>query len=116
MTIIGSLDRDSNIDELQYGVVSFDNFRGAILLMFQLLTLEGWLKIMNNYRDSSGDFLSVSFFIVVILICTFVCRNLITAVLVRNFSNIHDIKTENTEYKLLCEKVESLDIPTKLKQ
>ena len=68
MEIIGTLYRDTQIFRLQYGIANFDNFRNAALLMFQLLTFEGWMVIMNNYRDTSGHVLPIIYFLLVIII------------------------------------------------
>ena len=115
MEIIGTLYRDTEISDLQYGIVNFDNFQNAVLLMFQLLTFEGWMMIMNNYRDASGHVLPIIYFLLVIIIWSFLLTNFVIAVLFENFEEKQNREKDDAEYEALVEKVESTDIPQSLK-
>ena len=115
MDIIGTLYRDTQISSLQFGIVNFDNFQNAALLMFQLLTFEGWMMIMNNYRDASGHPLPITYFLLVIIIWSFLLTNFVIAVLFKNFEEKKNREKDDREFEALAEKVKSADIPQNLK-
>ena len=69
-------------DELiDYGVTSFDNLFKAMLTVFQMITLEGWTKIMYNLMDSNMTWMAIVFSISLILVGSFFLLNVILAVL-----------------------------------
>ena len=43
------LGRDTEIYELNYNLINFDNILKAFLTIFQCITMEGWTKVMNMY-------------------------------------------------------------------
>ena len=44
--------RDSESEELNYGITNFDNIMWAVLTIFQCITMEGWTKIMYIFSDA----------------------------------------------------------------
>lgn len=53
-----SIYRDTEIREMMYNLINFDNVGKALLTVFQCLTLEGWVDIMNNYQDSYDKYIT----------------------------------------------------------
>jgi len=115
MQKIGSLDRDTWINDLEYNEVNFDDFRLALLLNFQCLTIEGWVKIMENYEDTSGSLVSVIFFFSFISLASFVLMNFVVAVLFDNFSNKDKGMSDLATFKKLQKYVNKLDVSDRLK-
>ena len=73
---------NTNID---FGIIHFDNMGNAMLSVFQVITLEGWTKLMYNLMDSNSPIMSVIFFISLVMFGSFFLLNLILAVLMDNF-------------------------------
>jgi hypothetical protein len=71
-----------------YGIVSFDSFGSAMLLVFQAMTLQGWSSMMYNYIDTYGKISSVLYFSFLILFCSFIMLNMILAVITDSFNKI----------------------------
>ena len=93
---------------------NFDNFINAVLLLFRLMTGEGWAGFMyeaaqteapfcSDQLDECGfRFISPIFFVTFIVIAMFVMLNLIVAILLKEFSNVCDedsgvITTDNLQ-------------------
>lgn len=56
-----------------------------MLSVFQVITLEGWTKLMYNLMDSSSSYMSIILFISLVIFGSFFLLNLILAVLMDNF-------------------------------
>ena len=76
-----SLYDDTRVAELQYGKINFDNIGNALLTVFQCLTLEGWVNVMNNFQDAYDKYFTAIYFIALVLVCSLLLINLIVAVL-----------------------------------
>ena len=73
--------REAEIEALDWGIPNFDNLLSAILTIFQVMTLEGWNKIMYNYYNAGNPyFLSVYFSAIVLLIAFFMLDLTIAAI------------------------------------
>ena len=70
---------------IDYGIIHFDNIGNAMLSIFQVITLEGWTKLMYNLMDSSSSYMSIILFISLVIFGSFFLLNLILAVLMDNF-------------------------------
>uniref|UniRef100_A0A0G4I592 Ion transport domain-containing protein n=1 Tax=Chromera velia CCMP2878 TaxID=1169474 RepID=A0A0G4I592_9ALVE len=71
------------------GVTNFDNLGWAVLLVFQVITLEGWASIMNLTRATKG-IVNDLFYIGLVVFGAFFMINLVVAVLVSNFDQSSD--------------------------
>jgi len=67
--------------ELNFGYTTFDNALLALIVLFQISTLEGWSELMFMIGDSGSLAGSAIFFFVFILFATFVILNVVVAVL-----------------------------------
>ena len=59
----------------------FDNLGIGFITVFQMITLEGWTKVMYNMMDSNITWMAIIFCILLIVIGSFFLLNVILAVL-----------------------------------
>ncbi|XP_034451583.1 calcium channel, voltage-dependent, N type, alpha 1B subunit, a isoform X6 [Hippoglossus hippoglossus] len=69
-----------------YGITNFDNILFAILTVFQCITMEGWVDILYNANDASGNTWNWLYFIPLIIIGSFFMLNLVLGVLSGEFA------------------------------
>jgi len=74
-----------DIELIMYGIPGFDNVGQGFLTIFQILTLESWVYLMYNFSDAGSTFISVCFFILVVLLGAFFTMNLVLAIIVDSF-------------------------------
>jgi voltage-dependent calcium channel L type alpha-1C/voltage-dependent calcium channel L type alpha-1D len=67
------------------GVTAFDNVGLASLTVFQCISLEGWVEIMQYTQDAASEY-SWIYFVALIFTGAFVLVNLLMAVIVMKFS------------------------------
>ena len=79
------LDRDSSERSRNFGITNFDGIGEAYLTIFQATTLEGWSEIMIMMQDSYNIYISTTFFIICVVICSFFLLNLTIAVMLDKF-------------------------------
>ncbi|TSV94899.1 Voltage-dependent N-type calcium channel subunit alpha-1B [Bagarius yarrelli] len=68
-----------------FGITNFDNILFAILTVFQCITMEGWVEILYNANDASGNTWNWLYFIPLIIIGSFFMLNLVLGVLSGTF-------------------------------
>ncbi|XP_076854618.1 putative voltage-dependent N-type calcium channel subunit alpha-1B [Brachyhypopomus gauderio] len=64
-----------------FGITNFDNILFAVLTVFQCITMEGWVEILYNANDASGNTWNWLYFIPLIIIGSFFMLNLVLGVL-----------------------------------
>ncbi|KAG5840841.1 hypothetical protein ANANG_G00192950 [Anguilla anguilla] len=64
-----------------FGITNFDNILFAVLTVFQCITMEGWVDILYNANDASGNTWNWLYFIPLIIIGSFFMLNLVLGVL-----------------------------------
>ncbi|KAL1005661.1 hypothetical protein UPYG_G00061960 [Umbra pygmaea] len=79
------------------GAISFDNIARAWIVIFQVITLEGWVEIMY-YVMNAHSFLNFIYFILLIIIGSFFMINLCLVVVASQFS-----ETKQREHQLMEE-------------
>jgi hypothetical protein len=89
-----SIDKPQEQELIDYGITGFDNLGIGILTIFQMITLEGWTKIMYNLMDSDLVWMAVIFSVLLILIGSFFLLNVILAVLSEALDNADQTATE----------------------
>ena len=101
-------DIDMYDPELNFGYSNFDNLGVSVLTIFQIITQEGWTKILYLCMDSHGYLKTIPFFVLLILFGVYFVLQLLLAVLEDNFSTAshkfaESVKAEKLEmeYKLL---------------
>lgn len=68
------------------GIVSFDNVIAAILVVFQCITIEGWVEVMYMVQDA-WSFWAWMWFIIVTFLLSYVMLNLSLAVIIEHYSD-----------------------------
>ena len=76
-----------DMDSIDYGLTNFDHLGWAMLTIFQMMTVEGWTKIMYNLMDSNIQWMSVMFSISLVLITYFYAFNILLAILQESNEN-----------------------------
>ncbi|KAG5832556.1 hypothetical protein ANANG_G00292390, partial [Anguilla anguilla] len=79
------------------GAINFDNIGYAWIVIFQVITLEGWVEIMYYVMDAHS-FYSFIYFIFLIIIGSFFMINLCLVVIASQFS-----ETKQREHQLMQE-------------
>ncbi|XP_045076086.1 voltage-dependent T-type calcium channel subunit alpha-1I-like, partial [Coregonus clupeaformis] len=88
------LDKD---DQPHKGAINFDNIAYAWIVIFQVITLEGWVEIMYYVMDAHS-FYNFIYFILLIIIGSFFMINLCLVVIATQFS-----ETKQREHQLMQE-------------
>lgn len=70
----------------RYNTLSFDNFFYASLIVFQIITLEGWSQIMV-YAQNSFSYFSLLYFVPLIIFGSMLIYNLSVAALISSFTS-----------------------------
>lgn len=82
------INRDTAIEDLNYGFSSFNHLAAAFLTIFQCVTLEGWIDITNLYTDAyQGWFVNI-YFLLCIIVCSFFVLNLTIAVMLLKYEEL----------------------------
>jgi len=70
-----------NDSAINYGISGFDNLGQSLLTVFQIITMQGWSKIMLNLMDADLAFIGSLYCIIIVVIGSFFLMNLILAVI-----------------------------------
>ncbi|XP_036063425.1 voltage-dependent T-type calcium channel subunit alpha-1I isoform X1 [Onychomys torridus] len=79
------------------GAINFDNIGYAWIVIFQVITLEGWVEIMYYVMDAHS-FYNFIYFILLIIVGSFFMINLCLVVIATQFS-----ETKQREHRLMLE-------------
>ena len=66
---------------INYGVTTFDNLLFGFITIFQMITQEGWVYLMNLLVDSGHPWIARIFCVGIIISCSFFIMNVFLAVL-----------------------------------
>uniref|UniRef100_A0A8B9LXK6 Voltage-dependent N-type calcium channel subunit alpha n=1 Tax=Astyanax mexicanus TaxID=7994 RepID=A0A8B9LXK6_ASTMX len=81
-----------------FGITNFDNILFAILTVFQCITMEGWVEILYNANDASGNTWNWLYFIPLIIIGSFFMLNLVLGVLSGEFAKERERVEKRQEF------------------
>jgi len=95
---MSDLDRDTFISNLNYGLTNFDNIFTSFLSVFQCTSLEGWSQIMIHIQDGYSMIASSIFFVILVIMCSYLLINLTVAVMHDNFLYLNQEKTDKIHY------------------
>lgn len=73
-------------EQILYDVVNFNHMGLAFLTIFQSLTMESWTTLMYNYMDSNNVYISIFFFIFLIIFGSFFTMQLVLAEIIDSFT------------------------------
>jgi hypothetical protein len=79
---------EAKIPELDWGYTNFDNLASSSMSILQIMTLEGWNKMMYNYYDSWNPVFVSLYFSCVVLLGSFFVLNLLLAAIYSSFSKV----------------------------
>lgn len=80
-----------------YGAPGYENILRGFLFSFQVVTCDDWSKLMFRMQDSDDSILSRIFFPCFVFIGSFLCMNLIVAVIVDTFqSNRENLRNKDS--------------------
>ena len=68
-------DKNAKLEAFNWGITNFDTFFSACLVVFQSITLEGWVDIMYMTTDASCSFYSFLYLLAVVFIRAFILMN-----------------------------------------
>ena len=68
-----------DLELIEWDIVNFNNIEKSLVLVFQVLTLEGWVQHMHYYMDAGHTISSVIFFPLVVIFGAFFAMNLVLA-------------------------------------
>ena len=88
------IDKPWEDPSIDFGITNFDHLLNAMLTIFQMITLEGWTKIMYNMMDSNMNWMAVAFSILLVLIGSFFLLNVILAVLSEALDSVDEVTLE----------------------
>lgn len=77
--------------------IHFDHFAGALLVVFQSMTMEGWIEITYMVQDGTGLPAATFYFIMVILVTSFFVLNVILAVISESYTELEMEQAEERE-------------------
>jgi hypothetical protein len=66
----------------------------AFLTIFQSLTMESWTTLMYNFMDSNNVYISIFFFIFMVLFGAFFTMQLVLAEIIESFQKEKQIREE----------------------
>lgn len=93
---------------INYGITNFDNLAEAMATIFQVITMEGWVEIMYMIDDTNGNFLTIPYFSLIIIIGSFFLLNLILAVIMRVFTQNDELEKLKFQRKKILEDTKKL--------
>lgn len=74
-----------NEEHLNYGFTTFDDLIKAILSIFQILTGEGWSKLIYLLNEAVNPIIVYTYFLLFVFLGGFFLVNLIVAVINESF-------------------------------
>merc|ERR1719387_2846039 len=86
-----------NQEGFNFGRTHFDHLPGALLVIFQCMTLEGWTDIMYVLQDAHSDGFTSLYFCVMIFMTNFFLLNIALAVIWEAFCELSEENKDETE-------------------
>mmetsp|Transcript_148251 Transcript_148251/g.412890 ORF Transcript_148251/g.412890 Transcript_148251/m.412890 type:complete len:596 (-) Transcript_148251:364-2151(-) len=77
--------------------IHFDHIGGALLIVFQCMTMEGWTDIMYWVQDANGDILATVYFVLIICVTSHALLNIALAVIDEVRDDFGDEEEEEEE-------------------
>ena len=94
------------LDNPNYGTIHFDNIFISLIMIFQIITLEGWTQILL-LTQKAFSFYSVIFYVPLVFIGSTLILNLTLAIITSSFfeamQNVRETKVNNFYSKLQAE-------------
>jgi hypothetical protein len=78
-----------NNGDFNYGLTNFNSLPNAIIVVFQCITLEGWVDIMYLAQDAHNDYFAYVYFLALTFVGSFFLINVALAVVWEAFSELN---------------------------
>jgi hypothetical protein len=75
-------------EDYNFQITRFDNLLRAIMVIFQCITMEGWVDVMYMLQDAHGDVFASCYFVLLIIFGSFFLLNVALAVVWEAFSGL----------------------------
>lgn len=105
--------RDTDIEDLNFGISNFNNLGYAFLTIFQTITLEGWIDITNIYRSAFTPWMVIIYFILCVIVCSMFVLNLTIAVMLLKYDEFESQNESDDKDQDLREYAEGVGLPFK---
>jgi succinate dehydrogenase/fumarate reductase cytochrome b subunit len=92
-----SFQTETEIEEFNWGITSYDNIAISMLTTFQISTLEGWTSIVYSYSDANMPPFVMFFFAVLVIYVGFFLLNLVLAAIWTSFTKIVNQEKQDEE-------------------
>lgn len=73
---------------IMYGIINYDDIVHGMITIFQVITLEGWSTLMYNLSDTSPQWMSEIYCLLLVLVGSFFLLNVILAVIMDAFDEV----------------------------
>jgi hypothetical protein len=73
--------------EFNYHFTHFDHMPGALLLIFQCMTMEGWVDLMYSLQDGDSDIVASVYFVCMVTCTAFFLLNAALAIVTETFED-----------------------------
>ena len=77
-----------NSENVNFGIIHFDDIVYAMITIIQLITLEGWSGMMYNLQDASQPWMAILFCILLVIVGSWFLLNVILAVIMQAFEDV----------------------------
>jgi hypothetical protein len=81
--------------DFNYGITTFDNLPVALLVIFQCITMEGWVDVMYMAQDASSNLGSAVYFVTLMVLGSLFLLNVALAVVWDAFSSLQEKAQED---------------------
>lgn len=90
-------EREVNEEDFNWGITHFDHLGCAFLVIFQSITLEGWVDIMYLLQDAHSDAFATIYFCMLIVVGSFFLLNITLAIVWDAFSSVDEERSKNED-------------------
>jgi len=88
------------VGDFNYGITQFNNLGMAIMVIFQCITMEGWVDVMYMLQDAYQDIFAAVVFVILIIIGSFFLLNVALAVVWDSFSKLSEDNEPDDDGKM----------------
>mmetsp|Transcript_57180 Transcript_57180/g.100037 ORF Transcript_57180/g.100037 Transcript_57180/m.100037 type:complete len:1956 (+) Transcript_57180:179-6046(+) len=76
-----------NAEDFNFHLTHFDHMPGALVVVFQCMTLEGWVDLMYMLQDADSDVVASIYFVILITATAFFLLNAALAIVTETFDD-----------------------------
>lgn len=106
------LDGSNKNANIFFDVLNFNDVSAGLISIFVTLTLEGWSTLMYNYMDSQIEYISMFFFVFLVIFGSFFSLNLVLATIIDSFDKVNTKNAQSIDIEdlddMLAEKKKQL--------